>query len=688
MRNKLLLLAWLWPALHFAQTLESPNIAIGYQDQAESFMVEEDYETATVFYKRAANIFREQEMWKQYYTCMSNLAETCLLSEDYEEAKKYAKEALWEGFKTLGQYDENSAEAAHLLAQIYVQTGQLDKAELVHKTGLGIHKALFGEDHPTVANSYYELGQFYESIGDLKAAQDWHEKGAALRRANFGSDHLDVAESLYAIANLQLTNRHFEEAIANHQKALTVRLAHLEDSDPDLVESIIKCVEALLRQGKFLLEKKKSIEQAYTIFCQADSILEAIDEATLLEAFEMGFAPTVSGLYGRAMETAFQLNRQRGQDSYLSQALVFSERSKNYAFLLAFPSGSSGRCNMALDSISRCAQVLDYNNYREAILQPRQALLEYTYHDSTFYAFTVTGSELWVDKIPIEQGFLDNLLNLKRSLMDQELVQNADSARQAYNLFINSSSTLYQQLVEPAITHLTSEVEAIVVVPDINLGLLPFEVLLRQLPTSSGRVDYRTLPYLINDYSIAYLPSISTQLDCETTKKEDAGTDLDIKPLYERASVHSTGSTRSSTEEINQKDLQLVALKAPIGGFDLAERFTSKTGVVNDYYCSACTSLVMELWEGPKQTSIDWNSRLIGRLEQGVTKDKALQQMKIHYLKDATVAATQTHPYYWAGLVIVGDSSPLFYKNGLKWGFMLALGVVLIGIFLYFFQKK
>ena len=67
-------------------------------------------------------------------------------------------------------------------------------------------------------------------------------------------------------------------------------------------------------------------------------------------------------------------------------------------------------------------------------------------------------------------------------------------------------------------------------------------------------------------------------------------------------------------------------------------------------------------------------------LKKGLTKDKALQQAKITYLKEKH----NTFPCYWGQFVIMGNTAPLT-KNVSNWWAWL-LGIVLL-LFLCFLIK-
>jgi LPXTG-motif cell wall-anchored protein len=76
-------------------------------------------------------------------------------------------------------------------------------------------------------------------------------------------------------------------------------------------------------------------------------------------------------------------------------------------------------------------------------------------------------------------------------------------------------------------------------------------------------------------------------------------------------------------------------------------------------------------------------------LGMGEAKDEALHNAKLDYIANTSDANLQ-HPYYWAGFVISGDTTPMRIStpsNGyVAWG-ALILGTLGLGFF-YFRRKK
>ncbi len=95
-------------------------------------------------------------------------------------------------------------------------------------------------------------------------------------------------------------------------------------------------------------------------------------------------------------------------------------------------------------------------------------------------------------------------------------------------------------------------------------------------------------------------------------------------------------------------------------------------------------SLLLSSWEVSDQTTPDLMKYFYTNLKVGMNKAKALQQAKLQYLNTANL--NRTHPFYWGGFYLVGDTAPIQFTKDLPLYWVLGallLLVLLGGIFWY-----
>ena len=56
-------------------------------------------------------------------------------------------------------------------------------------------------------------------------------------------------------------------------------------------------------------------------------------------------------------------------------------------------------------------------------------------------------------------------------------------------------------------------------------------------------------------------------------------------------------------------------------------------------------------------------SNFYKQLKNGETKGEALRKAQLIYIRDQEIGRRQSHPFYWAGLVIQGNNLPLEKNN-------------------------
>lgn len=92
---------------------------------------------------------------------------------------------------------------------------------------------------------------------------------------------------------------------------------------------------------------------------------------------------------------------------------------------------------------------------------------------------------------------------------------------------------------------------------------------------------------------------------------------------------------------------------------------------------AGCQSVVMSHWSvDDKTTSLLMNS-FYKYLADGATKNEAMRQAKLDFIQNTH--GIETHPYYWGGFVVLGNTDPLSEPTN-RWMFIVPVVIVLIVI--------
>ncbi|MBC2844745.1 CHAT domain-containing protein [Winogradskyella flava] len=97
-------------------------------------------------------------------------------------------------------------------------------------------------------------------------------------------------------------------------------------------------------------------------------------------------------------------------------------------------------------------------------------------------------------------------------------------------------------------------------------------------------------------------------------------------------------------------------------------------------------SILTSLWKIDEQSSTKIIDNFYGHLKNGLPKDLALQKAKLDYL--STAEGRTLSPQYWAGLVLIGDTSPIDLDTSKSWVWWLIMGIVIMLLFLILIRNS
>ena len=85
-------------------------------------------------------------------------------------------------------------------------------------------------------------------------------------------------------------------------------------------------------------------------------------------------------------------------------------------------------------------------------------------------------------------------------------------------------------------------------------------------------------------------------------------------------------------------------------------------GISRAFAYAGTPSTIMSLWKVPDESTSKIMVAFYKHLKDGASKSEALRKAKLDYL-DSVIAPEQTHPYYWAGFILMGNDDPVSLKN-------------------------
>lgn len=170
----------------------------------------------------------------------------------------------------------------------------------------------------------------------------------------------------------------------------------------------------------------------------------------------------------------------------------------------------------------------------------------------------------------------------------------------------------------------------------------------------------------------------------------------ETSPLYSRLVLSKNGAGTGAEDdgylhayELYELDLhaQLAVLTACETGVGRNEEGEGVRSLGYSFAYAGCPSLVTSLWSIDEKASSEIIARFYEHLANGLPKNEALRQAKLEHLSNAS--NEQALPFYWAGMVLVGDVTPIdgTAQGGLSY-LWWALGVLAIVITAFWWYRR
>jgi CHAT domain-containing protein len=186
---------------------------------------------------------------------------------------------------------------------------------------------------------------------------------------------------------------------------------------------------------------------------------------------------------------------------------------------------------------------LKYSSYTASIkelqdiLDNETTLIEYFEGDEHIYAFAINKDKAQVEVIEKEDGYRNKMYLFQQAIMN--IKGYTSNPIRTFNNFVENASAFYDKLLKDV---LSEGRERLIIIPDGQLGYLPFEVLLTKpvelLKQTETEADFSKLPYLIREYKISYNYSGTLLISQQAAQKNVInGKILALAPSYAQGDV-------------------------------------------------------------------------------------------------------------------------------------------------------
>jgi CHAT domain-containing protein/Tfp pilus assembly protein PilF len=560
-------------------------VAISYNNIGTVYEFKNEYDLALEFHFKALQIYKEifGERHPLVATSYINIGNVYYDKCEYDKALEYHFKALQIEREILGEKHPLVAESYNNIGNVYDDKGEYDKALEYFFKALQIRKEILGEKHPDVAASYNNIGLVYDKKGEYDKSLGYYQKGAASCLYDF-NDTVDVyktpiirgylnwdylLESLQAKAQIIADKNKILSGLAyNDRKKIALRHYQACDTLIDITRKEISTQSDKMTLGEKTSKVYKEAIDFLTSLRTADNaevVKETSEEdrnlafyfseknksSVLLEALAgqeaMKFAGIPDSLlqkeHNLKIDIAFckkQLSESEKIDSArlrLFQNRIFIRNRSYDSLIMVFEKQFPEYHNMKYNNKPAIVKGI------QKLLDKKTAMISYVIGDSAIVIFTLTKNNLKVQKMPKMANLNDSIELFRYGLIKTNLPKQEIYQRLGYKL--------YQQLF-PKSALIDKKIKNLIIIPDGELAIIPFESLLTENYT--GKINaYKEYPYLIKKYNISY--SYSATLLTLTFSKE-VSPSIEITKLNDWLGFAPVFDNRSEQNMMISQELQ------------------------------------------------------------------------------------------------------------------------------------
>lgn len=523
------------------------DLALSYDDLGRCEALRENFDEAREWHGKALNILPDNHPFTG--RVYSNLGNCYFYQKDYEKALS----AYHQGNSIFEQSATNPLLVTSNTSNIgicYLKRQQYEAAINSFQNAIERHQLIFGKQHPGLAKDYRNLAEVYFQLGDFKTAQFYISTGIELLKKDNPVTHpsstVILPNQSYWIDFLHLLSIEAKTAFALAKNGTDEdRISQLEQSDQSY-DLALRMIDTLRLSYQVETSKQQLTQHTYHIFegairtClalwqlkktdapihyleKAFSIAEKSKSLILLEAFQKTQAQNHAGIPKELLEKEYQLRvdlgyfekkrneaAKNGSDSILMvmENHIFDLQEQYKRLIRQFEKDFEDYYRFKYD-----LETISLMEVQQKVLMDDQAMLNYFVGDSSIFIFLITKTDL--QGFEIKRDFpIDAWTKKIRDGIYQFYFAGKDKIDQLNQDYLYYAHQLYQKLVEPVLST-TDLPERLVIIPDSELGYLPFDALIRKMPEQNHR--FKSHQYLLKDFAISY--SFSATLLAATIAK-------------------------------------------------------------------------------------------------------------------------------------------------------------------------
>jgi CHAT domain-containing protein/lipopolysaccharide biosynthesis regulator YciM len=549
-----------------------------YQNVGRAYRSIGELEKAREYLEKGLSIAKEIYAGEAYSYLLANshmnLAAVWEQKEQLPKALEHYLKAFNIRKSTLGIDNPETLEVQERLANIYLQTNQLELAEKMIRAVFNQRKKSLAPDHFKLSFSYHYLGQLALKSRS-EDPQPHFRKALEICKQSYGEKHPRVA-----YFNRMLAESHLANSQADSALVFVKRSFEANQKESGEVMSYLEWYESLLEHYNVSTQLYQQTGDQQLLIASLELVKKCEETFTnarnefFSESDKMTLSEYIHQVFFAGIKLCDLLHQKTNDRQYNELAHRFSENSKSALVLINLNKRKAVKVAGIPDSILQKERVLvrkinqlksgntslekedelfeanreyeaytadlktNYPKYYEAkytmpmasienvkaklIPNAKTAVVTFFYNEEVFIN-VYTKSQF---KFISQRADQVDVSELVRELQ-QAIKTKSDEA------YRTAAHKLYQLLIEPVEQYFVEQnmaIERLILVPDGILGHVPFDVLLTE--ETNNEIAYRDYPYLLRKYIISNNFSLRLAIEAKQKKKHSKNMLIGFAPEF------------------------------------------------------------------------------------------------------------------------------------------------------------
>ncbi len=163
-----------------------------------------------------------------------------------------------------GATEVELAQNWHELASSLASQGDYAAAESLEQVALGLYRAHYDPNHPSIAEALSNLAAFAGHLGKLDDAETYNREAIAIKRSVLPPDHPNLAMTLSNLGVVVGMLGRYDEAGELMREGLRIRRARFGDNHPLVASALRNLAQLAIHQGDLPLAETYALEALAT----------------------------------------------------------------------------------------------------------------------------------------------------------------------------------------------------------------------------------------------------------------------------------------------------------------------------------------------------------------------------------------------------------------------------------------